>query len=35
LITASTISSRAVAGAVEEALTLLRDRATGGCGGTR
>ncbi len=34
-ITASTISSRAVAGAVEEALTLLRDRATGGCGGTR
>jgi electron transport complex protein RnfG len=32
-ITASTISSRAVAGAVEEALTLLRERTTGGSGG--
>lgn len=34
-ITASTISSRAVAGAVEQALTLMRDRTTGaGQGGT-
>lgn len=32
-ITASTISSRAVAGAIEQALTLLRDRTTTGGGG--